>query len=99
MVVDVGKRRQAERIGGADRGAQRGDVALRGGVAALVVRLGVDDQAVGALGDARRAGGGLAERVLAVDELPRADAQPAGVQRRDELRRELRPDVGARRSS
>ena len=37
--------------------------------------------------------GGLAERIGAVDELPGADAQPARVQSRDELRRELLPDV------
>ena len=42
--------------------------------------------------------GGLAERVRAVDELPGADAQPARVEVRDELRRELRPDVAGVRA-
>ena len=51
VVVDVRERRQADRIARADRGAQRVRCRLRRGVAALVRGLGVDDEAVRAVGD------------------------------------------------
>jgi hypothetical protein len=89
--VDVREGRQAERVAGPDRGAQRGEIALGLRVAALVVRLGVDHQAVRAGGHRLCALRRLALRVRAVDELPRARAQPLHVQRGDQARVELRP--------
>ena len=60
---------------------------------AFVLGLGVDHQAVGAVGDRLRAERRLAGRVGAVHVLPGAHFQPVGVQFRDELRRELAPVV------
>ena len=69
-----GNEREPDRVRRPDRGPQREHVLLGGGVLALVLRLGVDHEAVGAVGDRVRAQAGLGERVVAVDELPRAGA-------------------------
>ena len=93
VVVDVGERRQPDRIRGSDGGPQGGDVLLRLRVAALVAALGVDDEAVGARRHGARALRRLAERIGAVDELPRAHVEAVRVQRLDQRRVELRPRV------
>ena len=54
-----------------------------------VLDLGVDHQAVGAVADGLDAERGLAERVVAVDVLPRADLQAERVHLGDQRRREL----------
>ena len=93
MVVDVGERRQPDRIRGPDGGPQRGDVLLGLRITALVAALGVDDQAVGARRHGARALRRLAERIGAVDELPRAHLEAVGVQGLDQRRVELRPRI------
>ena len=51
MVGDVREGGEPERVGGADLRAQVGDVGLGRRVVAFVLGLGVDHQAVGAVGD------------------------------------------------
>ena len=87
VVGDVGEGGEAQRVVGAHFGAQVGDVGLRGGVVAFVLGLGVDHQAVGAVGHGLGAEFGLAGRVGAVDVLPGARLQAVGVQFGHQLRR------------
>ena len=95
MVVDVGKAGQRQREAGADAGAERTHVAIGGGVAALVLALGVDRQAVGTAPRSRRTDLRLGQRAFAVDELPGADVDPRPVERFDQGGVELAPVVTA----
>ena len=92
MVVDVGEVR-GDRVGAADprRAARAGRSGP--GVVALVLRLGVDDEAVGAAGDGLRRRGRLAAGIGAVDVLPGAHAESGGLEARDQRGRELAPEV------
>ena len=98
VVVDVGERREA-RSGSAGpiAGAQRGDVLLR--LRRSGPRTASRRRSRGSRRRRRRRRrrGRLAERVVAVDVLPGAHAQAVGVQRGDELGRELRPAARRRR--
>ena len=91
VVVDVGKASEREREFGADAGAQGADVAFGRGVASLVLRLGVDHQAIGPAPHRGGADLGLGHRALAVDELPGADVETAGVEGIDQAGAELAP--------
>ncbi len=87
VVADVREGGEPQRVVGPDLGAQVVDVGLRGGVVAFVLGLGVDHQAVGAVGHRLGAEFGLAGRVGAVDVLPGAHFQAVGVQFGHQLRR------------
>ncbi len=93
MVGDVREGGQREREGGADLGAQVADVGLRRGVAAFVLGLGVDHEAVRAVRDRLGAERGLAGGVRPVDVLPGAHFQAGGMERLDEFGGELAPVV------
>ena len=84
MVVHIREAGEGERVVGADRGAQLREVDVGGGVFAFVLGLGVDHQAVGAVGDRLGADPRLGRGRVAVDELPGADLEPAVVQRGDQ---------------
>src|SRR5205823_11912013 len=95
VVVDVRQPRQRDGEARADQLAQARGVALRLPELALVVALGVDHQAVGAVVDGVGADLRLAQRIAPVYVLPGAHAQAVCVQRRDERAVELRPRVRA----
>ena len=86
MVVDVGEAGEGDGEVGADQRPQLRHVGLGGDVLALVLGLGVDEQAVGAVPDRLGAHLGLEQGVVAVHVLPGADAQAGGVQGGDERR-------------
>ena len=93
VVADVRERGEPQRVGAADLRPQVGEVGLGGGVAPFVLGLGVDHQAVGAVGHGLRSERCLARRVAPVHVLPGAHFQPCGVQFGHELWRELAPVV------
>ena len=93
--VDVGEARQRDREARPDRLAQVPDVRLGRDVLALVLGLGVDQQAVGAVACGGGADARLARRVAAVHVLPGAHPQPRSVERADQRGAELRPVAGA----
>ena len=95
MIVGVGEAGQSQRVVVADELAQLLHVDVGLPVAALVGGFGVDDDAVGAGVGGLRRHLRLPARVLAVDEGPGADLDPAFVQRADQLRAELAPAVDA----
>src|SRR5205085_7348981 len=75
VIVDIRKRRQPDRIPPTYTRPQIVDIRLRRGIAALVLGLGVDHQAVRARSDRARAHGGLCTRMRPVDVLPSAYVQ------------------------
>ena len=85
MVGNVGEGGEDERVGGADRSAQIGDVGLRCRIVAFVLGLRVDHQAVRAVRNRFRSKARLAGGARAVHVLPRAHLQAAGVEFGDEL--------------
>ena len=91
VVVDVREAREREGIVAPDPGAEPSHVGARRGVPALVARLGVDHEAVGAVARGACSRHRLAPGMEAVHELPPADAQAAGVKRSDQRGRELLP--------
>ena len=93
MVVDVGESGESQRVAGPDLRAQRPDIGLGGAVAPFVLGLGVDHEAVGAVGDRLGAEVGLTDRIGAVDVLPCAHLQAVRVQALHELGGELGPVV------
>jgi hypothetical protein len=95
VVVHVRKAREGGREVPADLLPELVDVGVGGAVAALVLGLGVDDQAVGALRDGGGSPLGLSLRMSAVDVLPGADSKPLAVEVPHEAGRELAPRVGA----
>ncbi len=99
VVGDVGEGRERQRVARADLRAQVGEVGLGRRVVAFVLGLGVDHEAVGAVGDGLCAERRLAARVAPVDVLPRADLDAGGVQGRRRVRVRTGPSSCSSRPS
>lgn len=94
MEIDVREAGERERIGRTRQRAQLLYVALGLDILALVLSFGIDHQAIGAVLDRLIGGPGLADRVVATDELPPAYAQAGAMQGRNQAPAELRPVTG-----
>ncbi len=91
MEIDVREAGQRDREVPADQASELADIGLGLDVLALVLALGVDQQAVGTVLDGGRSELGLGHGMVAIHVLPGAHPQPGGMQGGDERTVELRP--------